>query len=175
MIALFIAAVQDLIIGDGAETQDNDAQGARWRCSRTEAEQTREETGFETRVWRQSKKEFGGETRRLLDWSSAVEGLGGEERSLRKECGDCLFITPLLRWKGKKIVVDCREWKRRRNMRETREDKDIGVNWNNKAGYELQWFSFSKKERYIGSLWEMRSSVEWSESSRSVGSWELQS
>ena len=50
MIALFIAAVQDLIIGGGAETQDNDAQGARWRCSRTEGEQTREETGFETRV-----------------------------------------------------------------------------------------------------------------------------
>ena len=34
MIALFIAAVQDLIIGGGAETQDNDAQGERWRCSR---------------------------------------------------------------------------------------------------------------------------------------------
>ena len=50
MIALFIAAVQDLIIGGGAETQDNDAQGAKWRCSRTEAEQTREETGFEIRV-----------------------------------------------------------------------------------------------------------------------------
>ena len=46
----FTAAVQDLIIGGGAETQDNDAQGARGRCSRTEAEQTREETGFETRV-----------------------------------------------------------------------------------------------------------------------------
>ena len=29
MIALFIAAVQDLIIGGGAETQDNEAQGAR--------------------------------------------------------------------------------------------------------------------------------------------------
>ena len=29
MKALFIAAVQDLIIGGGAETQDNDAQGAR--------------------------------------------------------------------------------------------------------------------------------------------------
>ena len=46
----FTAAVQDLIIGGGAETQDNDAQGARGRCSRTEAEQTREEIGFETRV-----------------------------------------------------------------------------------------------------------------------------
>ena len=67
MIALFIAAVQDLIIGGGAETQDNDAQGARSRCSRAGAEQTREETGFETRVWRQSKNELGGETRRLLD------------------------------------------------------------------------------------------------------------
>ena len=50
MIALFIAAVQDLIIGDGAETQDNDAQGARSRGSRAGAEQAREETDFETRV-----------------------------------------------------------------------------------------------------------------------------
>ena len=50
LILEYTAAVQDLIFGGGAETQDNDAQGARWRCSRTEAEQTREETGSETLV-----------------------------------------------------------------------------------------------------------------------------
>ena len=50
LILEYTAAVQDLIIGGGAETQDNDAQGARSRCSRAGAEQAREETDFETRV-----------------------------------------------------------------------------------------------------------------------------
>ena len=92
MIALFIAAVQDLIIGGGAETQDNDAQGARWRCSRTEAEQTREETGLrlgsEGRAKRSLEEKQGG------SWIEAVQCRESEER--RGACERNVGIVCLL-------------------------------------------------------------------------------